>query len=518
MADLDLLLRYVRSGTAEGDRQFLQNVFIQPTQLSELVNIEPGGMRLLIGNKGSGKSAIAEWLKQIYAKYRITSLLLRPDNLVTKDLNDTQDVGALKRHFYDTLVAAVAAKIGSELKGFLKGAASTLYMEAKSKNLVHQDFVGKIISVISAVSTPVGKIDGVKLAKELAGVGNPNALIRAVQSHLLHSGSIFYLFVDDTDQVASAAAPSHLDRIWALLLAIRQLAGDCPSMRAVVTLRSEIWTRMVSEQHGQRDQTDHLRGSVVWLRGSDSVIGSIVRKRLQAAADDANQRNVDPYSIYFEKGMMTLPTSSDQRSWEGFLVKSSRERPRDAIQLIKNMVDAAKARDPSQNGISLVMGSGDAERAMKVYSKERLDDLSTEFGLECPAIRDVVTTFTSMDFLTSFEDLLAHLRTIPSSVSVVIRGVVLRSQNDGDAIQLLAFLHETGFINPRVIDNREDRQFRHILFHEDPGFVRMSKLAQLKQAGWEVHPAFRTYLLETHSREIAAVLKPESSKSGLRKR
>jgi hypothetical protein len=89
----------------------------------------------------------------------------------------------------------------------------------------------------------------------------------------------------------------------------------------------------------------------------------------------------------------------------------------------------------------------------------------------------------------------------------------MQPQHDGDAIQILAFLHETGFINPRVVDNREDRNFRHVLFHQEPGFVRKSKRVQLHEAQWEIHPAFRTYLLETHGDQIAAVMKPAASRT-----
>lgn len=50
MSALDYLLKYVRTGTAEGDRPFLGEIFIAPTQFTQLCAIEPGGMRVLVGN------------------------------------------------------------------------------------------------------------------------------------------------------------------------------------------------------------------------------------------------------------------------------------------------------------------------------------------------------------------------------------------------------------------------------------------------------------------------------------
>lgn len=240
-----------------------------------------------------------------------------------------------------------------------------------------RDALQKSLALISAIAAPVANIDGVKLAKELTGTPSPNELIRAVQTQLLAGGTVFFVLIDDTDQVASPSTPAHLNRIWALLLAVRRLVGECPGVRAIVTLRSEVWSRLISESEGQRDQADHLRGLLIMLRGTDKLIEDIIRRRLERAAKDLRLPG-DPYAIFFAGDRVMLPTSSVTRTWDTFLVKSSRERPRDSLQLIKNMIDCAKI-----NGTD-IMGSAEAEAAMKVYSKERVDDLYNEFAPDCP--------------------------------------------------------------------------------------------------------------------------------------
>lgn len=489
MADLDLLLKYVRTGTAEGDRAFLQSVFITPGQLNELIGIEDGGMRLLVGNKGMGKSAIVEWMQKIYSKHKIACVLLRPDDLDTRALPNNQDVGSLKRHFYETLLHAVCGQIGKQMKAALVGDSAVLHAEARDQGLADLSFVDKALALLSAVSTPVGRIDGKGLAKDLSGGRSIHELIKAINTRLLERGSVFFLFVDDTDQVAAPGTANHLNRIWSLLLAVRRLVGECPNVRAIVTLRSEIWIRLTSESAGQRDQTDHLRGSVVSLRVSDEIIANIVRKRVQAAANDAGHMRGDPYPLFFAGEVVKLPTSDAERSWDLFLVKSSRERPRDAIQLIRNMIDIAK-----KSG-SMKLGSAEAEEGMKIFSRERIDDLSNEFAPDCPQIREVVTSFINVEFREPFDELMKHLRAIPSMFSITIRGHAMKPQNDSDAIRILSLLHETGFINPAVRDHRQSRDFRHILFHEDPDFVKITNRNNMQGATWEVHPAFRSFLL-----------------------
>lgn len=489
MALLDFLMKYVRTGTAEGDRNLLEQIFITPSQFDQLCAIEPGGMRILTGNKGIGKSAIVEWIAKVSTNRKLPCLLIRPDNISSKDLPTSQDIGSLKRYYYDVILRTISAQIGTQLKGLLTGSAAKLHNEARQNGLAEEDFIQKSLNLISAISLPVSKINGSQLAKELAGENSASTLASAINSQLLSKGSIFYLLIDDTDQLASPDQPAHLNRIWALLLAVRRLTGDCQSVRAIITLRSSVWTRMTSESLGQRDQTDHLRGLVIPLKSDDIMMQSIIRRRLEKAANDAGKTRVDPYTIFFNGDTMTLPTSTEKRSWDLFITKSARERPRDAIQLIKNMIDSATANESS------VIGSKEAGEAMKVYSAERIDDIANEFSLDCKNIKEIMNTFADIPFETDFETLRKHLVTIPSTSSTIIRGELLKPQEDDSGIKILTLLHEAGFINPRVNDSTQKRGFRHILFQEDPCFAKIANWNGMQGANWEIHPAFRTYLL-----------------------
>ena len=284
---------------------------------------------------------------------------------------------------------------------------------------------------------------------------------------LLSEGSVFFLLIDDTDQLAAPDQPAHLNRIWALLLAVRRLTSECSSVRAIVSLRSSVWTRLNSESQGQRDQIDHMRGLVSPLLADDDLMEKIIRKRLEAAAIDANKKYVDPYGVFFNGSEVILPTSHEKRLWGSFIAKSARERPRDAIQLIRNMIDAAKQRKAIQ------IGSEEARIAMKTYSSERVDDVVNEFSLDCKSIREIINTFADLVFESSFEEIRNHLLTVPSIASIQIRGDQLHPNSDGDAILILRLLHEAGFINPRLNDASKSRGFMHILFHDDPNFVKL---------------------------------------------
>ncbi|MGJ3701552.1 P-loop ATPase, Sll1717 family [Variovorax sp. AFSI2.2] len=506
MALLDNLLKYVRSGTAEGDRPFLGETFVSPTQFDQLCAIEPGSMRLLIGNKGIGKSAVVEWIAKVSDKKKIPCLLIRPDNIITTPQPTSFDIGSLKSYYYDVLLRTIASKIGSNLKGFLKGDAARLYNEAKQRGIAQGDIIQTTLELISAISLPVSKVNGVQLAKDLAASNSAQNLTSAINRQLLSSGSVFYLLIDDTDQLAAPDQATHLNRIWGLILAVRRLAGECMAVRPIVSLRASVWTRLTTESLGQRDQTDHMRGLVIPLLADDKLMQAIIRRRLERAAVDAGFARTDPYPVFFEGNEMTLPTSDARRSWQSFITKSARERPRDAIQLIKNMIDAANSES------HVKIGSADANKAMALYSSERVDDVVNEFSIDCKNIREIIDSLADCDFDSNFESIRRHMRTVPSITSLSVRGTQMRPEVDDDAIILLELMHEAGVINPRVPDRTKDRDFRHINFHDDPSFVRTSNWNDMQGATWEIHPAFRTYLLGVKQARVNRILMPATSR------
>lgn len=502
ISNLPHLLKYVRSGTAEGDRQFLAETYISPAQFSQLCSIEPGSMRVLVGNKGIGKSATVEWIDKIATRRDLPCILLRPDNLVDTGQPTALDIGTLKAYYYDKLLRSVAAKIGSKLTGLLTKEKAKLYNEARRKGIAQDDAITKTLELVTAIAMPARKIDGVQLAKDLAGINSFERLIGAINTQLLEPGSsVFFLLVDDTDQLASPDQAGQLNRIWGLILAVRRLAIDCPNVRPIVTLRSSVWSRLTSESAGQRDQTDHIRGSVIPLRVTDQLMTDIIERRMLRASIDAGASRAlsKLYDNFFQAYRMTLPTSDERRTWPAFLTKSARERPRDALQLIKNMIDAATQSFHEK------IGSEDAAKAMKVYSSERVDDIVNEFSLDCIAIRSIIDSFAEFDFESDFEPMRSHLRTVPSVTSISIRGHQLRPDSDEDAVLILGLLHETGFVNARIPDSTKPKGYAHINFADNPNFVRFANWNGLQGASWEIHPAFRDYLLGVKAARLARV-------------
>lgn len=495
MSSINYLKKYFLTGTAEEDLPFLQRAFVSSSQLPEIVGIQPGAMRLIVGNKGIGKTALFEFLESTSKKHKLPCILVRPDDITSQLQASTSDLASLKRFYFDALLRAVAMTIGRKHSGMLIGDAKTLYQEAQRQGQTSEDFIQTTLKLLTAIAVPVKGVDGVKLAKELAGVASNPELTRAINNELLDgTGKVAMLLIDDTDQVAQPGEPQHLNRLWGLLLAARKVATDCPNVRVLVSLRSEIWLRLQSEAKGQRDQTDHLRNLVVRLNTNDDHMRKILVKRMNLAAADSGHPTTDPYTLFFASTQVTLPYSTEKRSWESFIIKSARERPRDAIQLVRKLIDSTESGKK--------IGDDSAQIGMSVYSKERVNDLVGEFTSDCPEIRKLLESFIDIPFESNFETIREHLKRVGSEFSLVIRGTIIQPGSDDSAVVALQLLHEAGFLNARVPDNRQPKGFRHVHFSDEPNFVERSNWNELQAAQWEIHPAFRSRLIElTNNRQ-----------------
>lgn len=488
MENLRVLKNYFPNGTAEGEREILKEVFIPPALLSEVVTAPQGSPRIVVGTKGVGKTALVERSHDANRAAGIPSLLLRPDDFDLSKISNATDIATTKKAMFEVLVSAIASEVGSKLAGLLSGGAAELHKEAVKKGAKSADRVEKALALLSAIAKPQTGIDFEQLAKSLSGGESHTRLLASLKQHLAARSTVVTLFFDDTDQVASPDDSNHLNRIWGLLLAIRKLANDMPSVACVVTLRTEVWGRLQRDERGQRDQIDHLRPLVVGLRAHDEHMVRILNRRLESASRVVNAGG--SVEAFFENKEMVLPGSSEHRSWQSFLLKSARERPRDLIQLVGQLADLAVQRN--QKFIS----SSTAAEVMHRYSEERVSDLAIEVGRDCPSFKEVVMSFAGLAFDLDFEQLRAHLSTLPSRFSLIIRSKAVQVEDKSGPLAILGVLFEAGVVNARVRDSQAPKGFRHVNFADDPHLITPARWNDLQAMRWEVHPAFRTYLLD----------------------
>lgn len=491
------LISWFPSGTAEGEKPILDRVFVYVNEFASIMAPPIGNPYLLIGPKGSGKSAIIDFAIRTLNQQEVPAIVLTPADIDTTTLGENSSTGDMTRTFGTIMMSAIAGKLAESSTGWFDGDKATLYREAIDAKIRSPDFVGRMGRFLADLSKPLTKIDFNAAFPHLTSVTKKE--LEAALDRALNTKS-FYIFIDDTDQIANPDKPGHLNRIWALILAVRRLTANIPEIRAVVSLRSEVWERLKVDPAGQRDQTDHFESLKVILKSDKEHVGKIIDRRLGLASARLNSGQ-DIYAPFFYGADARAPFSDDRRTWRDLIVVRSRSRPRDAIQLVN-----ALARRADLDKVSLVQ-EDTFRSVMPIHSERIAKDFAKEVALECPVALEILRTFAGLNFdsgafTMSAKQALQHFSGLPTRFGITLYGIVLRPQQEADILELWRFFYLTGVINARASDSSEKDGYKHLDPDKDPTLVSKSRWNDVQKHLWEINTVYRDYLITVDQEQV----------------
>uniref|UniRef100_E6PTM5 Orc1-like AAA ATPase domain-containing protein n=1 Tax=mine drainage metagenome TaxID=410659 RepID=E6PTM5_9ZZZZ len=492
---LKSLLKYCPTGSSEGEKSIRNEIFVNFQGWASLIMPPANCPILLVGKKGAGKSILVDFSIGLLEAKGMPCAKLRPRDLNLDDIPIGASVSQAHSQAYAVLIQAAAAAFGEKLSGILSEAEAALLNEAINNGSRKPDIISKASKILPKLAKGWTKVDLSVFLPEVAPA-SVKKLDNSLKEALISTGSqkAIYIFIDDTDQVASPAQPGQLNRIWGLLLAARELAELSEEIKCVVTIREEVWLRLSSDQAGQRDQTDHFFSLIRRLDPKTVELREIVRRRLDLAKTDSGEPIFkERYSVFFQGNRPHMPSSDEVTSWEDLIVTRSRGRPRDCVQLINALASTALKAEAPTIGDDMVLP------VVQNFSDSRVTLLSQENENELPNLREIIKSFAAKtiydqgSFKSSNIRIIEYLKSVPSMFSVILFGVALAPNNAQDAIKLLAFLYRTGFLNARY--QRPGGSYLHIEPGDEPKLVSWENMNNLQRITWEVHPAYRDYLI-----------------------
>lgn len=508
---LTLIKKYFPTGTTEGEKHILPDAFVHIDEYSEIITPQPSSPKLLIGKKGSGKSAIIDFTQRLMQNSSVPALILKPINFGKISFENNGSVGEHTRVAYDALVQTIASEIGAQLPCVIFNASDTqLYESALRDGTREKSYLRKVIDILPKLAKPFVQVDlsGIFTDSQSASA---ESLVSALKDSTSMTDTLFYLFIDDVDQVASPNVEGHLNRIWGVLLAAREFTQQLPQLRCIITLREEVWRRLSHDKAGQRDQTDHFASLIYYLNPSLKHIQSIIERRLELAAGELVEPHPgNNYLVFFEAKGAKMPMSDETRSWKDLILLRSRERPRDAIQLIHALADAALKRRIDK--ISELCLSD----VMPKYSEQRTTYLSQEVEEECPQILAIMRALADIEFdygsfKATTENVKRFLVSLSSRFSIQVYGVTLQ-EDEGSAFLIWRFLYDNGVLNARVADNTADDGFSHIQPSADPTLVSVTRWNDMQKVIWEINPTYRDYLIKLQAEKRTQIGLPPLKK------
>jgi len=415
-------------------------------------------LRILVGHKGIGKSALFKVALQEDEDARRLSLLIRPDDIIELGLDGT-DFLRMIRDWKAGLTEIVAGKVFQKL------------------GIRHDERVQE--QGTRVLSFLMEKIEPVRRA---VTSGEKQSMIdKFLKDHLVN------VYIDDLDRGWSGNRTDVL-RISALLNALRDLSNDNRGLRFKVALRTDVYFLVRTAD----ESTDKLEGSVVWQSWTNHEILALLAKRILTFrgldADEASLLAKDAADLSSYLDFVMEERFEGKGHWKNapmytVLMSLIRKRPRDLVKLCSLGAQRAQKRGRKR------IGAQDFEEVFEEYSQGRLQDTINEYRTELPDIQRLLMGMrpsaqerkSSQGYNYKTDALLRKIRNIEEQGAFKLASGRVAASKD-----LAQFMYKINFLVARKVLSPNETYRKYF---EENRYL----LTEFADFGldWEIHPAYR---------------------------
>ena len=417
-------------------------------------------LRILVGHKGIGKSALLRMSHLEDIEQQRLSLWVQPNDLVVEGLEGASFLKRIKD--YKERLSYIIWKKSFEEMDLGKHIPESLGSAKKFVFQIKKHALEKV---------------GIDEARE------GNALRQAFTKN-----SQIRVYIDDIDRGWSANKED-IANISALISAARDITNEDRSIQIRIGLRTDAYYLFRTSD----ESTDKIEGNVVRLEWTNHDILIVMALRISSYFGqqiDIHNIETHPQNRIAEH----LHTVIDERfagrgHWENapihrILLSLTRKRPRDLIKLL-----SGAARAAFRNGNRKIT-SFDLESTFENYSNERVNDLVLEFRSEVPEIEKLIynmgpTTVRrknkEKNYLYTNGELSVKLRNILKNHPIRFNNRKIVTPKS-----LAEFLYKIDFIIARNDDDLDHIKWTYF----DQNRMLQSQFVDFGYK-WEVHPAYR---------------------------
>lgn len=462
---------------AENEIRGLESYFVQTGQYRQA---EKGHARLVVGRKGSGKTAIFYRLRDRVAGSRSRLVLdLKPEGHQFTRLRDvvlSRMTSGLQEHtmvaFWTyILLAELAREILREYQ-YAKNDPDRLSAYEAVERLYEPhnpgydaDFAQRLHREAERVAVALEHQDLAEVGPQLTEIvfkGDVRDFRSAVSTYLSEKDSV-WLLLDNLDKGWPARASSSDDMLIlrSLMEASRKLQRDLErqdvSFNALVFLRTDIY------EHFVRETADKGKDTAIRLDWDDpEMFREIVRRRIAASTGlEHDFQTLWP---------MVFASHIEAEDTFNYLLSRTLMRPRDLLQFMNRCIEVAI------NRLSEKVGVPDIEQAERSYSEDLLLVTSYEIYDTRPQYGDVLYAFHGQP---------SHLERDEAEHILLTAGV-----DEEDTDNVIEILLWFGFFGASFHSTGEEMFAYSVQYN----IRRLQYPIQTGSAALVIHPAFRAAL------------------------
>lgn len=375
----------------EEKRGFLNKVFLKT---SIYHRAKEGQRELMIGRKGSGKSAICLMLKKAFESESTTTILATPKSLSQPKIRQLKSSSINQDESYILgWKYALLTMIGLEIVKIVE-VNQTLNLNKKGKQQlkrvkkflaengeIEKSFSQKLAggaNILSKISVKAFGVEGFAETRQLQAEKDAATELENFQSILntllIETPNLkIVVLIDKADEVWNQTQESEL-MIVGLIRAVHDLNSELQNTHFILFLRSDIYDIL---KFNDADKLHSMEERLDWqyddLKHLISTRGKVSAKLAESHPDQIWQRLFD--------AKVNGIDSFD------YIIQRTLKRPRELIQFCNSAL--AKAQDNKHSQIT----AQDILDAEKQYSNWKLKDISSEFAIQYPYLEDVLGLF-----------------------------------------------------------------------------------------------------------------------------
>lgn len=447
----------------------LKEYYFKTGTYQQVVNDLP--LRILVGHKGIGKSALFQIAMQEEKENRRLTILIKPDDIAELGKVDG-DFLRIIRDWKEGISEIIAKKV---LQSF-----GLLYEGWRGKfNL----YGGMVIDFLESTFKNPTNIN-LDPSREL------------FVNDFLKKGQIS-VYIDDLDR-GWEGLKSDITRISALLNAVRDISTENRGIFFRISLRSDVYYLVRTSD----ESTDKIEGSVIWQSWSNHEIFVLLIKRIESFFGRSTDEKKLLKTAQSKLASYLNPIMEHRFLGNGLwnniptyrvLMSLTRKRPRDLVKLCT--LAGRNARDCNSKNIQTI----NFKNIFDEYSQGRLQDTINEYRTELPSIERLL-----LGMKPSKKEKKTKTGYVYTSAQLIQKINNIREQGDlkftngkiAETKQLAAFLYKINFLTARK---------------EVPGGIFRKYFEENRYLSnefvdfgfdWEVHPAYRWALQPDNINDI----------------
>jgi hypothetical protein len=434
---------------AEQDQR-LREYFLKT---SSYTNALAGAKTVVIGRKGSGKSAIFTLMRDELQKEGALVIPITPDQYSWSALKDYQEQGILPVQAHTnawkmTLLSSVAWKLTEA--GLISDDSKLMnyYKFMKDAFILNRDdwflnIVNKIKGFISGIKTHWVTLDW----EETGTVATPLRVVEEIKALLYRDWPRMKqvrILIDRLDDSWDASKESQ-NLIIGLFKAANELnAAFTGNLIVTVFLRSDIYDNLFF------DDQDKLRQYEETLYWSRDDLKAVICERVRVSLE---HKDLDNNVVW--QNLFSPKLYRSQASAEKYIIDRTFKRPRDIISFIRFALEMA-----IRNKHSVIEPTDTRLAEEEKYSQSKYKDLVIEFQKQLPYIKDLLDSFSGSLHKFSQSELLKRLESFIGGKKLPIQPV-----------QLLRYIFTWGIIGVKRqgragVKQRGGAQFFY--YYDDP--------------------------------------------------